>query len=179
MITTCHASARVRTPCRPGLLRLLCLVQMVCAMTWAGPAIAATCNLATTGVALGVYTPNQAAPADSAASVSITCAKGALDILPLTVAYSVEISTGNSSTYSPREMTSGRNALRYNLYRDALRNSIWGDTTGGTANVTGSLQLQTSPGTASAVHTIYGRIFSSQNATPGVYADTIVITISY
>lgn len=150
-----------------------------CLLASALPATAATCSISTTGVSLGSYTPNQAAPADSAASLNVACTKSPLETGPLTVAYAVEISTGGSASFSPREMTSGRNTLRYNLYRDALRSTIWGDTTGGTANVTGSLQLQTSPGTASAVHTIYGRIFSSQNATPGVYADTIVITISY
>jgi spore coat protein U-like protein len=76
-------------------------------------------------------------------------------------------------------MTGSANKLRYNLYRDALRLNIWGDTTGGTSNLTGSLLLQSPLGTASGVHGVYARIFSFQNAVPGAYADTVVVTVSY
>lgn len=139
----------------------------------------ATCNVSTTGVSLGTYTPNQAVPLDSAGSLNIECAKGVLDALPLTVNYAVEIGRGASSTYLPREMTSGTARLRYNLYRDASRFSVWGDTTGGTANVTGTLQLPLQFGIATASHSIYGRIFGGQNAIPGAYSDAILVTVVY
>jgi spore coat protein U-like protein len=143
------------------------------------PAFGATCNAAATGVAFGTYTPNQVVPADSAGSITVMCSKGALDALPLTVTYSVEIGRGTSSSYSPREMTGSSSKLRYNLYRDALRLNIWGDATGGTSNLTGSLLLQSPLGTASGIHSVYARIFAAQNAVPGPYADTVVVTISY
>lgn len=146
---------------------------------FAAPAFGASCGASTSGVALGRYTPNQASPADSAGSITVTCAEGALDTLPMTVAYSLDIGRGGSSSYSPREMTNGGYALRYNLYRDALRSSIWGDSSGGTANVSGTLQLQSPPAVVSATHNVYARIFAGQNATPGSYADLIVITVAY
>ncbi len=145
--------------------------------TLAMPLFGATCNVSTTGVSMGIYTPNQAVPLDSVGSLIIECAKGVLDALPLTVNYAVEIGRGASSTYLPREMTSGAAKLRYNLYRDASRFSVWGNTTGGTANVTGTLQLQF--GIATASHSIYGRIFGGQNAVPGAYSDAILVTVVY
>lgn len=154
-------------------------IAVLCLTLLPLPVLGATCSVSATGVALGTYTPNQPAPADSAGSITVSCAKGALDTLPMTTTYSVDISRGSSSSYSPRELTSGANTLRYNLYRDAVRINIWGDTTGGTSNVTGALQLQPSPGFASATHTIHGRIFGSQNAVPGAYADSIVVTVGY
>ena len=143
------------------------------------PAFGASCSVTATGVAFGSYIPNQAMPADSAGSMTIVCLKGVLDSLPLTVSYSIDMSRGSSVSYSPREMTSGANTLRYNLYRDALRLSIWGDTTGGTSNVTGALLLPAPLGSASVVHNVYSRIFAGQNAVPGIYADSIIVTVTY
>lgn len=155
---------------------LLCVVVFA---QLAMPVYAASCSVSASGVALGAYTPNQGAPADSAGRVTIACEKGALDTLPMTVNYSLDLSRGGSSSFSPREMTSGTNKLYYNLYRDAARITIWGDASGGTVTATGALQLQPSPGSASGTHTIYGRIFAGQNAVPGAYADAIVVTVGY
>lgn len=143
------------------------------------PVFGATCSVTATGVSFGSYIPNQAMPVDSAGSMSIVCLKGVLDSLPATVSYSIDISRGSSSGYSPRELTTGANTLRYNLYRDALRLSIWGDTTGGTSNVAGALLLPAPLGSASVMHNVYSRIFAGQNAVPGIYADSIIVTVIY
>ena len=145
----------------------------------ATPARATTCSATSSGVALGIYRPNQATPADSAGLVTITCSKDVLETFPVTVNYSVDFSRGSSTNFSPREMTSGTSKLQYNLYSDASRASVWGDTTGGTSRATGSISLQTVLVPVSASHTIYGRIFANQNAVPGNYVDSIVVTIVY
>ena len=140
---------------------------------------AATCAISATGVALGSYKPNQVAPADSAGTIRVDCTKTAGDVLPMNISYSIDISKGAGPAYTSREMSSGTNALRYNLYRDASRLNIWGDSSGGTSNVAGAVQLQPNPSTATATHTVYARIFASQNAVPGAYSDSIIVTISY
>ena len=145
----------------------------------ASPAHAATCNVSTTGISLGLYVPNQPLAADSTGAVNISCNKSALDALPLVVNYSVDISTGSGSSYALRAMTSGVHTLRYNLYREVSRISIWGDTTGGTSNVTGSLLLSQRLGSSSSTHSIYGRIFPDQNVMPGTYVDALLITVTY
>ncbi len=161
---------------RLSMPALAAFVALVAIVTIA-PAHAATCTVSATGVSLGSYTPNQAAPADSAGRITIACNKGALDTLPSTVTYSLSISRGSSNSYTPRELKSGPHALQYNLYYDALRGSVWGDATGGTSRLTGALPLQ--PVTATETHSIYGRIFAGQNVWPGAYADSLVVTIDY
>lgn len=66
--------------------------------------------------------------------------------------------------------------LDYELYRDVSRTQRWGnDTAGGTNTVNGSGSAQTSP----TVLTVYGRVPTQTLGTPGVYADTITVTLTY
>lgn len=158
------------------------LTKAMAALLLAGlamPATGASCSATSAGIVLGIYTPNQAAPADSVGRVSVTCEKSVLDALPLTVPYSVEISRGGGASYAAREMSSGTNSLRYNLYLDPSRTTIWGDATGGTSSAAGALQLQSPLGSSAATHSFYGRVFAGQNLVPGSYADAIVITVVY
>ncbi|MEQ1518957.1 MAG: spore coat U domain-containing protein [Usitatibacteraceae bacterium] len=159
---------------KPIIAAVSCFIALL-----ANPASATSCSASSSGVAFGAYLPNQAAPADSAGLLTVTCSKGVLEIFPVTVNYTVEFSRGNSAAYSPRELTSGANKLRYNLYNDASRANVWGNATGGTSHTTGSIGLLLVLVPVAASHTIYGRIFASQNAVPGTYADSIVVTIVY
>jgi len=71
------------------------------------------------------------------------------------------------------------NRLNYNLYFDAAFTQIRGDGTGGSQTGGATLTVSSSSRTASATSTIYGRMPAAQNAVPGSYADTIVVTITY
>ena len=143
------------------------------------PVFGASCNVSTTGISFGSYIPNQASPLDSVGRIVVDCAKVALDILPMTVNYSLDISRGGGASYTPRTMSRGTYALNYNLYRDALRSSVLGDGSGGTSSIVGALQLPLLQGTATGSHSFYGSIFAGQNLIPGTYADALVVTISY
>ena len=71
----------------------------------------------------------------------------------------------------------GADVLNYNVYLDAGRISVWGNTTGvDTASTTINVPMK-SP--ASATFTFYGRIFALQNITPGTYSDSLLITVNY
>ena len=142
------------------------------------PAHAVSCNVASSGVAFGTYTPGQVLPKDTTGNITVSCTKGALDVLPLTVTYTIDLSRGNSSSYTPRELKNGGNTLYYNLYTDPLRSSVWANAASG-MQVSGSVLLPAVSGTGSTMHSAYGRIFASQNATPGAYSDSIVMTINY
>ena len=145
----------------------------------AAPAFGASCTVSTTGISFDSYIPNQASPLDSVGRISVDCAKAPLDSLPMTVNYSLDISQGSGTSFTPRTMSSGTHALNYNLYRDALRSNVLGDGSGGTSNIAGALQLPSPQGTATGSHSFYGRIFAGQNLVPGTYADTLLVTISY
>ena len=67
---------------------------------------------------------------DLAASsdISVRCTSG--------TTYSVDLSAGSSGGYAARTMVFGPDTLTYNLYTDAAHTTVWGDTTGGTGNLT-------------------------------------------
>jgi spore coat protein U-like protein len=114
-----------------------------------------------TDVLFGTYDVFATAPLDGLARLRLTCPQG--------VNPQITISKGNSATYAAREMRSGADVLRYNLYLDSAYQLIWGDGTEGSRAYTtpsGNAQIQ-----------IYARIPPGQDAPPGLYGDTLVVTV--
>lgn len=124
----------------------------------------AACMLSSTALSFGVIDPLVEMQHDSTAQIHVTCDPQAT--------FTISLSTGAGS-YNQRALVSGANLLNYNLYIDPQRTMIWGDGSGTTRTVSGSAD---SAGTS---HTIYGSIPWQPRAVPGVYSDTIVITVSY
>ena len=81
--------------------------------------------------------------------------------------------TGGGTIAAGRQMSgAGGQKLTYQLYSNAARSTIWGNTTG-TDTVTGV-------GTGLAQdHTVFGAIPATQNIPAGDYADTITVRIYY
>jgi spore coat protein U-like protein len=145
----------------------------------AGTAHAAIdCSISTSGVGFGDYDPLLATPDDSSANVGVTCTR-VIFVDPFNVSYTLSLSRGSSGTYSPRRMNAGAARLNYNLYRDAARAQVWGDGTNSTGTVAGSLSFVWFQTSQTGNQTVYGRVPAQQNATPGAYADTIVMTITF
>jgi spore coat protein U-like protein len=141
---------------------------------------AANCTVSSVGVNFATYNPLAGTPDDSTGQVSITCTMVG-NGKPESVAYSIELGMGNASSYSPRRLVSGSNALLYNLFRDAGRSQVWGNGLGSTYTVTDSVLVGpgVGNGTRSNTYTIYGRVPAGQDPDPGSYSDTIVITLSF
>jgi spore coat protein U-like protein len=97
------------------------------------------------------------------------------------VAYVVALSSTNSSSPATRWLAAGPLRLYYNLYRNAARTEIWGNGTGGSFVVSGSLKPGPGVGneTRSETYTVYGRVPEQQDADTGDYSDTIVITLTF
>jgi spore coat protein U-like protein len=136
------------------------------------------CSVSTSGVGFGDYDPLLATPDDSSANVAVTCTRVIL-VDPFRVNYTLSLSRGSSGTYSPRRMTAGSATLNYNLYRDAARAQVWGDGTNSTGTVAGTASFVWFQTSQTVNHTVYGRVPAQQNATPGGYTDTIVMTITF
>jgi spore coat protein U-like protein len=68
-------------------------------------------------------------------------------------------------------MIKGSDYLRYDLYSDNARATIWGGTGAGYSGYTGT-------GTSGTV-TVYGRVAASQNAPVGSYSDSVTVTITF
>lgn len=96
------------------------------------------------------------------------------------VTYDVTLGKGlGSSTFSPRRMASGANRLNYDFYTSSAYSSIWGDGTGGSQKVSGTLSILVIGGTTNQ-HVLYGRIPGSQSAVrAGSYSDAVVVTVTY
>jgi spore coat protein U-like protein len=127
----------------------------------------ATCSVAPTPVAFGIYSPFSVAPTDTAGTLRVSCDTA-------TVGYTLLLNPGGAGSYSPRRLAGGAYTLAYNLYTDALRSAVWGDGSGGTATVSGAFAL---PGAID--HTVYGRVPAQQNVGAGAYIDTITVTLNF
>ncbi|TLX54478.1 spore coat protein U [Stutzerimonas nosocomialis] len=96
---------------------------------------------------------------------------GALRVNCLTeTPYRVLISAGNSGSTGNRIMTGpGAATLRYNLYRDADFSVLWDDSTG--VSGVGNGHDQWIP--------VYGRLPAQGISQPGLYSDTLTVTVSW
>ncbi|MBZ9978058.1 spore coat protein U domain-containing protein [Mesorhizobium sp. BR-1-1-10] len=126
--------------------------------------VAANCLVGTQDVDFGpkgVLSDN----VDATGQVSVTCTPG--------TTYTVGLSNGLTGTApTTRRMTLGTQAVTYGLYRDANRSQSWGNTVG-TNTVAG-----TGGGTAQNLP-VYGRVPPQATPSPGVYTDTVVVTVTY
>jgi spore coat protein U-like protein len=79
---------------------------------------------------------------------------------------------GTGATIANRLMTAGGATVSYSLYRDAARTLVWGETDGtNTVAGTGNGAVQTL--------NVYGQIFVQTTPAPGLYTDTVTVTVSY
>lgn len=150
------------------------LLRAALAVALSAPAAAnaaPSCSIdSVVGVAFGAYNVFSASPLDSTGSITYSCSgAGEADLV------AVELSRGGAPGFSPRLLAQAALTLDYNLYLDAARTTIWGDGSGGTSRYT----LVGTGNNDSVVVTIYGRIPAGQNASVGVYGDTITVTLQY
>jgi spore coat protein U-like protein len=159
-------------------VKFTCLVLAAALPLGSAPALAeAVCSFNAVGVNFGVYDPLLATPSDSVGTVTVSCTNSPPPG-SVTINYAVTLSSGTSGSFVSRRMTSGSSALGYNLYSDAGRALIWGDGGSGTSLVGGSIKVAGRQ-TVSQDYPVYGRMPAQQDAGPGSYADTIVVTLAF
>jgi spore coat protein U-like protein len=151
----------VRLACR---WRYAAITLALC--IWATPA-AAQCSASANGVAFGSYNALSGLAVNSVGNVSVSCL--------LSLGYNISLSSGGAGSFSPRRLNNGGNTLNYNLYTGPTYLTVWGDGSGGTATVSGSIGFLLIP----VNHVVYGRIPAGQNAAAGSYTDTISVTVTY
>ncbi len=148
------------------------LVALMGASTVASASWAA-CNVSVTVLPFNVYNPANASATDATGTVTVTCTV----LVGIAESWTVKLSKGTSTTYSPRVLLDGVATLNYNIYTTNARTTIWGDGSGGTDFISDSRLLVI--GSNSYSYTMYGRIPPLQDARAGAYSDTIVVTLSY
>jgi spore coat protein U-like protein len=154
------------------------LLLVILAVAPLGAYAASTCRIANAGnLAFGSYEYFSRLPNDSLANMTITCNRqGGPQHLPIMV----RLNEGMNGTSVTRKLlhTGGRgDTLNYNLYRDPGHSSVWGSSDG-VNTVSAELSIPNN-GSASATLTIYGRIPIQQDVSPGMYGDSVQVTIEY
>jgi len=142
---------------------------------------AATCSVSTPGVAFGSYDVFAAGAVNSNGTITVTCSiQSGVDTGNTPVPYTLTLSTGSSNSFVQRQMQGGGDTLGYNLYTSNTYGQVWGDGTGSTSVVTGSVSVNPGHPSASANHTVYGRIPALQDAAVAPnYRDNVTVTVSY
>lgn len=138
--------------------------------------VTATCTIATTPVAFGVYDPTSVTDHDGTGTVTVLCTNGTPGYVTLGEGATPD---GASTPAVPvRQMVggaAGAGLLTYHLYSEATRTDVWGNT--GTTGLN-----HVGDGTATAL-TVYGTIPAQQNVIAGsggtAYADTVVATVEF
>jgi spore coat protein U-like protein len=130
--------------------------------------IAASCTvvsgtLLNFGGSVGVLTGNL----DVSTTLQVQCTN--------TTAYNIGLDKGaNGASVTTRLMKGGpsNETIAYSLYRDSAHTLNWGVTIG--------TDTQAGTGTGAAqTYTVYGRIGQQNTPTPGLYIDTVTITVTY
>lgn len=127
-----------------------------------------SCTISATSVSFGNYNVFDGVAVDSTGTITYTCNAHATNI-------TISLSKGASSSYNPRIMVKGAEALAYNLFTDAARTSVWGDGTSGT-----SVYSRANPPNNGNVNlTVYGQIPPGQDVSAGTFSDTVSATINF
>lgn len=137
--------------------------------------ILCSCLASTSSVAFGAYNPLSGSATSSTGNVAVSCG----GVLGLLVPYDIALSAGGYGSYSARQMGSGVNRLNYNLYTSGTHATVWGDGSGSTQIVSGSVTILLLGGTTQN-RTVFGRIPAGQTSVaPGSYSDTVTVTVTY
>ncbi|MCJ9430627.1 Csu type fimbrial protein [Kordiimonas marina] len=134
------------------------------------------CTVTATDVNFGLYDGLLRSAVNSTGNIEVSCSTQNVGD---TISYDVELSKGHGN-YSAREMTGPpQNALlTYNLYTSASYTVVWGDGHSGSSVVSDSYVF-TVLCCEIRNYTMYGRIDAGQNAVPGAYADSLMVSVSY
>jgi spore coat protein U-like protein len=161
--------------CRAGSL----VVALGLLLLSNGVSASFTCGISTPGVSFGAYDVFAVSAVNGTGTLSVTCSL----IAPANdgnVSYVITLSTGSSNSFVQRQMFSGANPLGYNLYTSNTYSVVWGDGTGSTQTISGTMKLNkfTNP-SQTVMQTVYGQIPALQDAAVGGYSDNVTATVSF
>jgi len=135
-------------------------------------AVEPTCTISANPLSFPTYHPGLGSVTANT-TLSVRCSRGA----PFTLAMDAGSGGGN---LAQRLMTSGTSTLQYNLYTNAARTEVWGDGSISSAVVAGIGKGLA--GSEAITETVFGQLPDSpanQQLAPGLYTDTVRITVSY
>ncbi len=162
--------------------RVMACVVLGLALLSTSALAAFTCSMSTPGLNFGAYDVFAASAVNGSGNLPVTCSL----IAPANdgkVSYTITLSTGSSNSFVQRLMqnsTTSGNTLGYNLYTSNTYSVVWGDGTGATQTIAGSMQLnKTTNPSQTDQHTVYGKIPALQDAAVGSYRDNVTATVNF
>jgi spore coat protein U-like protein len=127
--------------------------------------VTSACSVSANDLDFGAYDPTSLINDDTTTTINVTCT--------LLAPYAVRLNGGGSGSTAARVMDGGTSTdLGYQLYSDALRTTVWGNTTSDDVNALGG-------GLVAVPHTVYGRITAGQDVEPGSYVDTVTVSVDF
>lgn len=125
------------------------------------------CTIVANDLPFGSHGGQINANIDQASTMVVNCNPGAVYEVAL------DAGDGSGSTVASRFMDDGgTNTVAYQMYRDASRSQIWGETSGvDTVGGTGTGANQTL--------NLYGRVPSGQSVASGSYISTVSATVTF
>lgn len=135
--------------------------------------VAGVCSFTAASVTLafGKYDPvytNKSLPLDATAAIGVRCSLA--QTARVLLGQGLHRLAGSTDAAPARSVVSGVSNMRYDLYQDAARSVVWGNTTS-----TGCLYVGT--GLYDSV-TVYGRVPEAQTPRQGNHTDTVVVTFA-
>ena len=110
-------------------------------------------------------TPPPGTAIDATSNIAVRC--------PVQTNWSLGLNNGLNYSGGWRRMANAGRFVPYQLYLDAGRTQVWGNTSGNRYN-------HTTPANGATVNvTVYGRVPAMPTAAPGAYSDTITVTLTY
>jgi spore coat protein U-like protein len=151
----------------------------LCGLLASGAATAAPlCSVSATPLIFGNYDPLSGSAVLVSATVTVSCltALGPLAAIP----YTVSLGPSQTSGTMLRSMAGPLGArLQYNLYTSAARSVVWGDGSGGSQTLPGSVTPASLGVPVVQPHTVHGSVPALQSVRVGAYADGILVTVDY
>ena len=140
-----------------------------------------SCTVSTPGLNFSSYDVFAAGATNNNTTLAVKCDINAPPPGSVNISYTIDLSTGSSNSFVQRQMKSGANTFGYNLYTTNTYSVVWGDGTGATATIPGTMHLiQGSNPSQTNTHTVYGRIPALQDAAVASdYRDNVTVTVTY
>jgi spore coat protein U-like protein len=131
--------------------------------------------VSTTDIAFGTYDPADihfSTALDADGALSVRCVKGVVADVALDQGLNPD---AGSTCVSPlRQMSDGgAEVLRYDVYQDSARTSVWG------CDATTDQSFTAASSNTSTTLTTYGRVPAGQDVAVGSYIDTVTVTVTF
>lgn len=130
--------------------------------------VSANCTVAANALGFGAYNPLATTAATATSALTLACVKGVAPTIGLDTGANAAGATGTT-----RAMAGAGSYLSYELYKDAARSQVWGNT--GTSLLPIAAVANTVPFNV----TVYGSIPALQQVPTGSYSDTVTATVNF